>query len=76
MADVTFWISVAVLAAILTLPIHREEIRNELDPASPVKVAMKVCRAKADVGAGDFVPCMQRAAPVMPTSWSNIPGQR
>jgi len=74
MADLTFWISVAVLAAILTLPIHREEIRNEFDSASPVQVAMKVCHARADVGGGEFVPCMRQAVPGL--AWSSMPGRQ
>jgi hypothetical protein len=76
MADVTFWILAAVLAAILTLPVHREEIRNELDPVRPLQVAMKVCQAKADVGDGEFALCMHRAVPSLPASWPNTPGRR
>ena len=68
MAELTFWISVAVLAVILTLPVLREEVRNQIDPASPAKVVMKVCHANADVGAGEFVSCMQRAASGLPGS--------
>jgi hypothetical protein len=62
----------AALAAFLTRPSIRAELRDALDPSSQVAVARTICQAEADLGKSGFDVCIHRAFPHLPAALVNM----